>query len=107
MIPLLREQVAEEIMGLTIVGVNDPRRGQSLFISRDDLKSYDADEIDAHEVRTVMEGNGFTFSETDREVCFAKGPVSACADDQPRPKAICIAALRAVRKAKEHGVGAR
>jgi len=95
---LLREQVAEEILGLTIVGDNDPRRGQPGFISRGDLRAYDADEADAHAVRTAMEGNGFTFVDHGREVCFARGAVSACADDAPQPKAICIAALRAVRK---------
>jgi hypothetical protein len=107
MIPLLREQVAEEIMGLTIVADNDPRRGQSPFVCRDDLKSYDADDTDADEVRVKMEQNGFTFVETNREVCFRKGSISACSDDQPRPKAICIAALRAARKEKDHGVGTR
>ena len=90
-------------MGFTIVGDNDPNRGHPHFICRDDIKSYESDDIDALEVRTVMEGKGFTFTGEGREVCFVKGSVLSCSDEQPRPKGICIAALRAVRKEKELG----
>lgn len=100
MIPLLREQVAEEILGLTIIGDNDPKRGHPGYVCRGDIKSYEADETDANEIRAAMEKKGFTFAANDREVCFSKGSVTACADELPRPKAICIAALRAVRKEK-------
>lgn len=88
-------------MGLTIVGDNDPKRGQPQFVCRGDIHSYESDEVDALAVRTVMEGKGFTFTAEGRTVCFAKGPFSCCSDEQPRAKAICIAALRAVRKEKE------
>jgi hypothetical protein len=107
MVPLLREQVAEEIMGFTIVGDNDPKRGQPQFVCRGDIKSYEADDEDARAVRAAMERKGFTFTEEGRNVCFAKGPLSCCSDEQPRAKAICIAALRAVRKEQESGQGGR